>query len=102
MYGALIGAIPLGPVAQQVPLLRRLEPLSWLRAVTGLIAIVTLGLVLILVVLTGARITRNYVRRQTRPPEWDEDDWARAPVSPADLPERGNVESGDEQDEERS
>jgi hypothetical protein len=72
--------------AGEEPLLTRLSPAARLRVLLALAALLLLGLAMILVVRTGARIARRYGRwqrsasRQSTAP--DEDDWSRKPLAP--------------------
>jgi hypothetical protein len=81
------GVLLVGVVAQaEQPLLWRLAPPQRTRVVAALAVVVLLGAILLLFAWWAARVTRRYLRRESRrartsrTPGVGEDDWARKPL----------------------
>jgi hypothetical protein len=102
MYREFLGCVQAAWLWGQTPrpLFFRLKPEDRARVLVALVGLVILGIVLVLLVSWGARVTRRYMRRapsSERPP-WDrlEDDWARKPLyQDADTSGRGADEPSD-------
>ena len=64
------------------PLIKRLTPVARLRVVLGLILLLFLGLMIVWIVITGARIARRYRGKPLAPSATpDENDWTRKPLT---------------------
>lgn len=81
----------LAVLAAQERLLERLDPETRARVVIALAGLTMLGLLLVLLVWLGARMTRRYINRADRPGEKrglsGEDDWYRKSLTQPDPPE---------------
>jgi hypothetical protein len=79
-----IAAFPPQLLAVQTqPLIERLSPEAKLRVVLGLTLLMFLGLMIVWVVMSGARIARRYRGKPLSPTATpDENDWTHKPLTP--------------------